>query len=151
MKTKLKKRRWKLSESGSTILMILLLGPLVCFGWIYLFQNHSLSVVTLIAVLSTALVTALLWFVSIRPIIRNHSLLSFHGLSEALFVMALLFSIWGTFTLITGYTPTKYNSHPIPRTECIKYYLRAVFAVLSGFLTLKASKYIENKKQKPAK
>jgi hypothetical protein len=34
---------------------------------------------------------------------------------EALFAVGLLYMFFALFTFVTGYTPSKYNSHPVPR------------------------------------
>lgn len=139
------KPRWRISESGGAIFLLFLLGPLLCLGWLYLLIDLSLSWKTLIMFLSFGFLTLLLWTASIRPIVHNPSLLSFRSLSEALFALAVVFVFWGSFTLLTGYTPTKIYSRPVPRSYCIPYFWRAGAAAGLGCLSLLVNKYLQRK------
>jgi hypothetical protein len=65
--------------------------------------------------------SALTWFAGLRPFLKDGLWRLPRSWYEAGFSMALLFAFLAAWILVTGYTPTRYNSHPIARIRGFDY------------------------------
>ncbi len=133
---KRKKHKYKFSESGGLIFLIILWIPFLIYGWLAFINTFSVSWRSLILFIIFIIFSISIWFLAIKPLVKNITLLKFFtGLSEALFSITLLFIMYGLIVLITSHTPTNYNSHYVPRSTCMKYFYIAVISFCLAYLS----------------
>ena len=88
--------------------------------------------------------TALVWFLSLRPLIGQGLWKIPRTWYEACFVVAILYSVFALFVFVTGYTPSKYHSHPVPRRAGFIFLYWAVIPLIVG-----SAFYVYDKYRKP--
>lgn len=76
--------------------------------------------------------TVLLWFLSLRPLARQGLWKIPRTWYEACFGIGILFIFFALFTFVTGYTPSKYNSHPVPRSAGLIFLFWGVIPLIIG-------------------
>ena len=76
--------------------------------------------------------TVLVWFVSLRPLIRQRLWTVPRTWYEACFGIGVLYTFFALFTFVTGYTPSKYNSHPVPRSAGLIFLYWAIVPLILG-------------------
>jgi hypothetical protein len=127
---------------AASILLVFLIGPLLIQGsliFIYDFVWSWKSVVMFIALM---LITSLLYYGAIRPYIKRTNRLSLSGFGLGAIYFSIIVLFWGTFLLVTGMTPTKHNSVPIPRIYSLNYYKWAFLFVSIGIICVLTGKKI---------
>lgn len=119
---------------AGTIFIVLLLGPLVLLIWPMLVADNELwrvVVVGLCAVFITALLVGHV-FAAYRHHRPGVTLLAFfYGVGG----FALIHVFYGSWILITGLAPTKFNQIPVPRSYSANY---LAFAALVGAIAIGA-------------
>jgi len=111
-----KRRSWRFSQGGGSMFLLFLFLPLI-FRFFQLMWNaypdHWLSSAGYLGLL--AFMSVLLWFTSLRLLLASHLWRQSRSWYESCFGIAVVFLFYAAFIFVTGYTPTKYASHPVPR------------------------------------
>jgi hypothetical protein len=110
-----RKRAWKFSLGGGALFTAFLVGPLVIQLLLITLGSRPLGWTNVVALGFALFLGALIWFVSLRPLIREGSWRLARSWCEASFALSVLYLFYAVWIFVTGYTPTKYNSRPIPR------------------------------------
>jgi hypothetical protein len=76
--------------------------------------------------------TVLVWFVSLRPLIRQDLWRLPRTWYEACFGIGILYTFFALFTFVVGYTPSKVNSHPVPRSAGLIFLYWAIGPLIVG-------------------
>ncbi len=137
-----KRRSWKFSEGGGALFFLILLVPSFV-GLARRWPSGSSSQWWAWPVFLTLLVflAALLWFISLSPLIRQHLWTTPRTWYEACLGIAALYMIFALFTFVTGYAPSKFNSHPVPRSSGFIFLYWALVPLVVGSITYFYDKY----------
>jgi hypothetical protein len=140
-----KKWSWKFSHGGGALFFLLLLGPFLV-GLVRRSPTRSASQSWEWALFLALLIffAALVWFISLRPLIRQRLWKIPRTWYEACFGIGILYIFFALFTFVTGYTPSKYNSHPVPRSAGFIFLYWAVVPLIVGSAT-----YVYDIRSKP--
>ncbi|HEY1662862.1 MAG TPA: hypothetical protein VGI03_10625 [Verrucomicrobiae bacterium] len=110
-----KKHSWKFSEGGGYTFVVLLFLPLLIRLAIRL-AHHNLShwteVIGLICFLFLLVVGL---FLPVVTLWKGRLWKLPRSWYEACFALTILYFFYALFIFVTGYTPSKYDSHPIQR------------------------------------
>ena len=139
----MKKKRygsWKFSKGGSALFIILLFLPIMTLQIKAIFRADSLLSFS-IALLSFVLITILVWFIGIRPILKKALWKLYRTWYEGLFGIGAIFMFYTLFVLVSGHTPSKYHSIPIDRSNYVYYLAYAMIPIILGFMVLSVEKY----------
>ena len=128
-----KPRSWKFSHGGGALFFLLLVGPLVA-GLLKYWPgfNAARPWVWLIFLPLIVLFAGLLWYISLRPLIRQSLWKLPRTWYEGCFGIAVLYFFYAVFVFVTGYTPSKYNSHAVPRSAGVLYLYWAAAPLVIG-------------------
>lgn len=96
---------------------------------------------TLLVVLTT-----LIWFISLGPLIRQHLWKIPRTWYEACLGIGVLYTLFALFTFVTGYSPSKFNSHPVPRSSGFVFLYWAFVPLIVGSVTYVCDKYRQRRK-----
>ncbi len=137
-----KRRSWKFSQGGGALFFLLLFAPFFV-GLARLWPTSSApkwwSWPLFLALLLSFAV--LVWFVSLRPLIRQRLWIIPRTWYEACFGIGILYTFFALFTFVTGYTPSRYNSHPVPRSAGFVFLYWAVVPLIVGSATYVYDRY----------
>jgi hypothetical protein len=137
-----KSRSWKFSQGGGALFLLLLFAPLFV-GLVLRCPTSSPSQwwawpLCLALLLFFAV---FVWFISLQPLIRQSLWKIPRTWYEACFGIGILHTFFALFTFVTGYTPSKYNSHPVPRSAGFIFLYWAVVPLIVGSLTFVYDRY----------
>jgi hypothetical protein len=126
-------RSWKFSAGGGALFLLFLLGPTV----VALISSLATSrpsnwLNAAVALTLLALFALLLWFLSLRPILKHGYWKLPRSWYEASFVLCAVYLSCAAFIFVTGHTPTKFGSHPIQREAGFIWLRRALFPLVVG-------------------
>lgn len=76
--------------------------------------------------------SALAWFIPLRLLIRRRLWALPRTWYEACLGIAFLYIFYALFVLATGYTPSKYHSHPVPRSASLIFLYWAAIPLIVG-------------------
>lgn len=148
MKKAPNKMKWKYSEGGRAMFwmltfLMLMLEMLHTFLRLDAGTNHVGR--KIIFVLLEVIFGACGWFLGLRPLIVRGLWRFLRTWYEGFGILGLLFAFYGLMVAITGYSPSRYNSHPVPRSDSIYYFIFA-----APFLTVAAIFFLLSKiREKP--
>jgi hypothetical protein len=128
-----KRRRWKFSQGGAAVFLLFLLAPFTV-GFLRLWPVHGASrwwEWPLLLVL-TLFFIALLWFLSLRPLILQQLWKIPRTWYEGCFGIAFLLVYYAIFVFVTGYTPSKHNPIAVPRSAGLSFLGRALVPLAIG-------------------
>jgi hypothetical protein len=80
----------------------------------------------------TAFLVALIWFVSLRPLVREGLWKFPRTWYEACFGITFVYIFFALFVFVTSYTPSKYHSRPVPRSAGLELLYLAVVPLIAG-------------------
>ena len=141
-KKRRRKKAWRFSQGGGALFLCLILLPL----WIQVAARVKQGrsglplIISLILIIFLGSVT---WFFGIQPLILEKRWRMARTWYEGFFGIGLLQLFYGTLVALTGHTPSRYGSHPIPRTAAIPYFLIALIALGLGSTVLLLEKRYE--------
>jgi hypothetical protein len=137
-----KRRSWRFSQGGGALFFFLLLAPI----FVGLVRRPPTSSAAqwwawplFLALLLFFVV--LVWFISFRPLIRQCLWKVPRTWYEACFGIGILYTFFALFTFVTGYTPSKYSSHPVPRSAGFIFLYWAVVPLVVGSATYTYDRY----------
>ena len=145
-----KRRSWRFSQGGAALFMLLLLAPFVV-GFLRLWPTRGASgwwQWPLFLVLAL-LFLSLIWFLSLRPLIRQRLWMIPRTWYEACFGITVLYMIYALFVFVTGYTPSKHASHPVPRSAGFIYLYWAAAPLTIGGAFYFYDKYCSKAERSP--
>ncbi len=133
------RRSWKLSTGGSSLFLIFLVVPFfvipilrLLVSTLYRFGlSRWLDCTALLACL--IFLIGLLWFTS-RPLVIKRLWRVPRSWYEAGFALTLLYLFYAVFIFVTGYTPSKYASHAVPRAASLLWLYRSIFPLSIGIV-----------------
>lgn len=137
MKTK---RTWKVSPGGGALLVALLIIPLVVRLLLALIGRQTLLWTDAVGLGCALFLGAVAWRVSLRPLIRKGWWRLPQSWYEASFALTVLYLFYGIWILVTGYTPVKFNSRPIPREDGFTWLAIAIVPLVVGFIAYRMDK-----------
>jgi hypothetical protein len=121
----------KFSQGGFALFLVALLAPLV----VGLARTFHPSIIQILLPLVLLLVlSAFLWFAAVRPLIAQRLWRLPRSWFEASFAIAGLYALYAAFVFITGYTPSRFDSHPIARVHGFDWLLTAAVALAIGLV-----------------
>lgn len=133
---------WRISAGGGTLFILLLLVQLAVVFILRLTQSESTSLWEgLGAAVMVSLVAVFGWFVSLRTLIADGLWRLPRTWYEAMLALAALYVFYGVFILVTGYIPSKYHSHQVPRTSGIIWLYRALAPSVIGAIIYPYSRH----------
>jgi len=88
----------------------------------------------LAAAVVAALLGALLGFLWLRALAKDGTWRLERTWYEGAFALATLYIVCAAWVFLTGRTPTKYSSHPVPRPYGVNYLADAVIPAVIGLL-----------------
>lgn len=128
-----KRRSWKLSQGGAALFLLLLLAPfLIRFLTVWPSHRTSQWWAWPLYVALTVFFAALLWFCSLRPLIRQRLWKIPRTWYEGCLGVAMVYIFYALFVFVTGYSPSKYNSHPVPRSAGVIFLYWALAPLIIG-------------------
>lgn len=131
----MKKRRvWKFSPGGAALFLLLLYAPLVA-GLVKRWPTSNNAQPWWAGPLFLAVIlflAALLWFLSLRPLIYERLWKVPRTWYEACFGVTILCTGFALFVFVTGYTPSKYHTHQVPTSAGLKFLYWAVAPLVVG-------------------
>ncbi len=128
-----KRKTWRFSAGGAALFLLLLCAPFfiaLSRRWPAADARHGWQWAIFLAVL--LLLTALVWFISLRPLIRQELWKIPRTWFEGCFGISVLYAFFALFVFVTGYTPSKYNPHAVPRSSGVVYLYWAVIPFIIG-------------------
>jgi hypothetical protein len=140
-----RRRSWRFSQGGGALFLLLLLAPLFA-GLVRRWPTSSSSQrwAWPLYIVLLLLLTVLAWFLSVRPLIRQRLWIISRTWYEALLGIGSVYIFFALFTFVTGYTPSKYNSHSVPRSAGFLFLYWAVVPLILG-----SAIYVYDKYSKP--
>jgi hypothetical protein len=137
-----KRRSWKFSQGGGALFCLLLLAPLFV-GLVLRWPTSGASQwwAWLLCLALLPFFAVLVWFISWQPLIRQSLWKIPRTWYEACFGIGILYTFFALFTFATGYTPSKYNSHPVPRSAGFIFLYWAVVPLIVGSATYVYDRY----------
>jgi hypothetical protein len=127
-----KRRSWKFSQGGGALFLLFLFAPFLERSVSLLLQDGSSIPMKLVALACLVLLSLLLWFLSVRPLISAKLWCIPRSWYEASFALSAVFLFYAVFIFVTGYTPTKYASHAVPRDTGLYWLYAAGLPFLIG-------------------
>lgn len=140
------RRSWKFSNGGGALFLLFLLTPLL----VGILRRSPLSSTSRywewpLFLAITAFLVVLIWFLSLRPLVSQGLWKFPRTWYEACFGITTVYVIFALFIFVTGYTPSKYHSHPVPRSVGVVYLYWAIAPLIVG-----CAAYVFNRrKRKP--
>jgi hypothetical protein len=111
-----KRHSRKFSQGGAALFLLFLLAHLLLRFILVLLQDSIPNpLFGLVGVVCLILLSVLLWFLSIRSLISQKLWRNPRSWYEACFALSAVYLFYALFIFVTGYTPTKYNSHSVSR------------------------------------
>jgi hypothetical protein len=139
-----KRGSWKFSQVGAALFLLTLFAPFIV-GLLKLWPEGGAQIWAWpIFLVLTLFSSALIWFVSLRPLIRQQLWKIPRTWYEACFGITLLYLIYALIVFVTGYTPSKYNSHRVPRSAGVIFLYRAAAPLIVGVAFYLYGKYKRN-------
>jgi len=140
-----KRRSWRFSQGGGALFVLLLLAP-PFVGLLRRWPGGGASQWWAWPLLIVLLLffTVVAWFLSLRPLIRQGLWKKPRTWYEACFVVGILYTCYALFVFVTGYTPSKYASHPVPKSAGFIFLYWAVLPLIVG-----SASYIYDKYNRP--
>lgn len=136
-----RKRSWKFSHGGVCVFVIFLFLPILA-GAANLLRKSEFLPSALLTVLVVSPLLAIVWFVGIRPLLQYRFWRLSRSWYEGLFGIGGLQLFHAAFVAITGYTPVRYHSVPVDRSEALVYVLLSVpFLVLAVIARVLEKRY----------
>ncbi len=128
-----KRRSWRFSPGGGALFFLLLILP-VFLGLVRLWPaGRALHWWTWPLYLALLLFfSVLVWFLSLRPLLRQGLWRIPRTWYEACFGVSVVYAFFALFTFVTGYSPSKYHSHPVPRSAGFLFLYWAVIPLILG-------------------
>lgn len=128
-----KRRSWRFSQGGAALFLLLLYLPMIAA----LFRSWPSADASQIwtwplFLLLILFLTALVWFLSLRPLIGQSLWKIPRTWYEGCFGITVLYIIYALFVFVTGYTPSKHGSHPVQRSAGFIYLYWAVAPLIIG-------------------
>jgi hypothetical protein len=128
-----KRRNWKFSAGGGALFILFLFAPMATTLFSLLINSTPYQWLSFAALLVCfAFFSLLLWVSSLQPIFAGKLWRIPRSWYEAGFALAAIYTFFALFIFVTGYTPSKYNSHPTPRAAGVIWLYRACFPLLVG-------------------
>ncbi len=137
-----RKRAWKFSPGGGALFVAFLVVPLVIRLLFITLGRPPLGWTNVVALGFALFLGALVWLVSLRPLIREGWWRLARSWYEASFALSVLYLFYAVWIFVTGYTPTKYNSRPIPREYGFTWLVFAIVPFTVGIVA-----YLREKKK----
>jgi hypothetical protein len=129
-----KRQSWKFSQGGAALFLLALMAPFI-IGLLRVLPTHSNAQWwrwPLLGGVALFFMT-LLWFVSVRPLLQQSLWKEPRTWYEGCFGIGILYTFYAAFVFVTGYTPTRYHSHPVPRSTGVIYlYWAAVPLIIAS-------------------
>ncbi len=102
-----KKRSWRFSQGGGALFVLLLLAPSFV-GLVRRWPTNGASQWWAWPLFLALLLffAVLIWFISLRPLIRQRLWKIPRSWYEACFGIGILYTFFALFTFVTGYTPS---------------------------------------------
>jgi hypothetical protein len=136
-----KRKRWRFSQGGGALFVLLLLLPL----FVGLIRRWPTDASPLWAwpvfVLLVSFLSVLIWFVSLRPLIRQRLWTFARTWYEGCLGIAFLYIFYALFVFATGNTPSRFHSHPVPRGAGVIFLYWAAIPLLVGIAFYVYDKY----------
>jgi len=144
-----KRRSWKFSTGGGALFCLLLFAPFFV-GLVRRWATSGASQWWTWPLFLTLLLffAALLWFISLRLLIRQRLWIVPRTWYEACFGICMLYTLFALFTFVTGYTPSKYNSHPVPRSAGFIFLYWAIVPLVVGSATYIYDRYSKTERRR---
>jgi hypothetical protein len=128
-----KRRSRRFSQGGGALFFLLLLAPFFV-GLVRKWPTSNTSQWWAWPLYLALLLffAVLVWFLSLRPLIRQGLWKIPRTWYESCFGIGILYTFFALFTFVTGYTPSKYSSHPVPRSAGIIFLYWAIVPLIVG-------------------
>jgi len=133
--TNMKKSRSRNLSAGGAMIFSLFFFAHFLAGFISLLLREGfLNWSSYIYLSCIGILSVFIWFGSLRPLISSKLWRIPKSWYEASFALATLYFIYALIVFVTGFTPTKYGSHPIPREAGFIWLIRAGTFSLVGLI-----------------
>jgi hypothetical protein len=126
-----KRRTWKFSTGGGVLFVIALFAPFL-LALASLLVRRGIQRWTDAVGAVVFVMVAFIWFAGVRILVADRLWRLPRTWFEAAFSLAALYAFYALFIFVTGYTPTKYGSHPVPRAAGFIWVYRAFVPFLVG-------------------
>ena len=128
-----RRKSWKFSQGGAALFFLFLCVPFfVRFARVWAASRTRSGWEWFFLLAVVLALSVLVWFISLRPLIRQDLWRTARSWYEACFGITALYVFFALFVFVSGYTPSKYNSHPVARSAGIVYLYWAVTPFITG-------------------
>ena len=135
-----RKRIWKFSPGGGALFVAFLMIPFVVRLLLVLISMQTFLWTDGVGLGCALFLGAFAWLISLRPLLREGWWQLPKSWYEASFALTMLYLFYGIWIFITGYTPVKFNSKPIPREYGFNWLAIAIVPLVVGFIAYRMDK-----------
>ena len=126
-----KRRSWRFSSGGAALFFLLLCAPLF-IGLVRRWPHGASQLWDGLLFLALIIFLGIVWFLSLRPLIRQGLWKFPRTWYEGFFGITFLCAFYALFVFITGHTPSKFSSHSVPRSAGFVYLYWAAGPLIIG-------------------